>query len=41
MSSFAYANIWFRCESVYKEFSDYLKKHKEINRIILEDSKKH
>jgi hypothetical protein len=40
MSSIIYANIGFRCESAYKEFSDYLENHKEINKIILEDSKK-
>jgi hypothetical protein len=40
MQSFIYSNVGFRCESVCKELN-YLKKNKkDINNIILEDSRK-
>jgi hypothetical protein len=40
MSLLMYANIGFRCESVYREFQNHLDKNTEINNIILKDSKK-
>jgi CRISPR/Cas system endoribonuclease Cas6 (RAMP superfamily) len=40
MQSFIYSNVGFRCETVYKELHDHLKTKKEINKIVLDDSKK-